>query len=184
MKFTFTALQIPDVLLIEPTVFGDTRGYFKESYQQQEFDEFLKGIRFVQDNESKSDYGVIRGLHYQQKPYAQSKLIRVIQGSIWDVAIDVRPTSPTYMQFVFAELSGENHLELFIPQGFAHGFIVTSESAIVQYKTDAYYHPDSEAGIHPYDPTLNIPWPLDRAEHLLSDKDQALPNLANIEPRP
>lgn len=180
MKFKFTPMQIPEVLLIEPTVFGDARGYFKESYQQEEFDKFLGDLRFVQDNESKSSYGVLRGLHYQQEPYAQSKLIRVIQGSIWDVAIDMRSTSSTYKQFVFAELSGENHMQLFIPQGFAHGFIVTSESAIVQYKTDSYYHPASEVGIHAYDPTLNIPWPLKKSDHLLSGKDQKLPFLSSM----
>jgi dTDP-4-dehydrorhamnose 3,5-epimerase len=180
MKFKLTALSIPDVLLIEPTVFADDRGYFKESYNLKEFEKFLPGVKFVQDNESKSSRGVLRGLHFQRTPYAQSKLVRVIKGSIWDVAVDIRPESKTFKQFTFAELSADNHHQLFIPRGFAHGFIVTSESAIVQYKADNYYAAAADGGIHAYNEELNIPWPLPRAEHLLSDKDLFLPTLSTL----
>ncbi len=178
MKFKVTPQPIPEVLLIEPTIFADDRGYFMESFQQADFETFLPGVQFVQDNESLSNRGIIRGLHFQQAPHAQAKLIRVIQGAIWDVAVDIRPESPTFKQFVSAELSGENHHQFYVPKGFAHGFIVLSETAIVQYKTDDFYHPDADAGIHPHDPVLAIPWPLERSEHVLSPKDQSLPNLA------
>ena len=177
MKFKVIPQSIPDVLLIEPTVYADDRGYFKESYNLQDFEEFLPGIKFVQDNESKSNRGVLRGLHFQKPPHAQSKLIRVIKGAIWDVAVDIRPNSPTFQQYTFAKLSAENHAQYFVPRGFAHGFIVTSDIAIVQYKTDNFYHPQSDAGIHPHDPDLNIPWPLLKADHILSSKDMALPFL-------
>ena len=180
MKFKVTPQTIPDVLLIEPTVYADDRGYFKESYNLKDFEEFLPGVRFVQDNESESTRGVLRGLHFQRTPHAQAKLVRVIQGSIWDVALDIRRDSPTFKQYCFAELSEENHHQLFIPRGFAHGFIVTSETAIVQYKTDDYYAPESDAGIHPHDPELNIPWPLSPEEHQLSGKDQLLPFLKDL----
>jgi dTDP-4-dehydrorhamnose 3,5-epimerase len=180
MKFIVTPQSIPDVLLIEPTVFTDDRGYFKESYNLQDFEEFLPGVIFVQDNESKSSKGVLRGLHFQKAPYAQAKLIRVIQGSIWDVAVDIRPESSTFKQFVFAELTAENHAMYFIPRGFAHGFLVTSESAIVQYKTDNFYEPSTDGGIHPHDPDLNIPWPLPFEEHILSEKDLLLPRLLTL----
>ncbi len=172
--------SIPDVLLIEPSVFADDRGYFKESYNLQDFERFLPKVKFVQDNESKSSRGVIRGLHFQKAPHAQAKLIRVIQGSIWDVAVDIRPGSTTFKQFTFAELSAENHAQYFIPRGFAHGFLVTSETAIVQYKTDDYYAPEADTGIHPHDPDLQIPWPLSRDQHILSSKDLALPKLSAI----
>jgi dTDP-4-dehydrorhamnose 3,5-epimerase len=179
MKFKVTPQSIPDVLLIEPTVFTDDRGYFTESYNLQDFEEFLPGVKFVQDNESKSKRGVLRGLHFQKAPHAQAKLIRVIQGSIWDVAVDIRPESSTFKQFVFAELTAENHAQYFIPRGFAHGFIVTSETAIVQYKTDNFYHPASDSGIHPQDEALNIPWPTSDNEHVLSNKDTELPLLSD-----
>jgi dTDP-4-dehydrorhamnose 3,5-epimerase len=181
MKFKVTPQSIPDVLLIEPTVFADDRGYFKESYNLKEFEEFLLGVRFVQDNESKSSMGVLRGLHFQKAPYAQAKLMRVIQGSIWDVAVDIRPESPSFKQYVFAELTADNHAQYFIPRGFAHGFIVTSETAIVQYKTDNFYEPSVDGGIHPHDAELNIPWPLPREEHILSAKDEVLPSLSQYE---
>jgi dTDP-4-dehydrorhamnose 3,5-epimerase len=180
MKFKVTPQSIPEVFLIEPTVYSDDRGYFKESYNLQDFEGFLPGVRFVQDNESKSTRGVLRGLHFQIGPHAQAKLVRVIQGSIWDVAVDIRPESPTFKQFCFAEITAENHFQLFVPQGFAHGFIVTSETAIVQYKTDNFYEPSADAGIHPHDPGLNIPWPLPIEEHLLSEKDKLLPVCSNI----
>jgi dTDP-4-dehydrorhamnose 3,5-epimerase len=180
MKFKVTPQSIPDVLLIEPSVYADERGYFKESYNLQDFEEFLPGITFVQDNESKSSRGVLRGLHYQKAPHAQAKLVRVIQGSIWDVAVDIRPDSPTFRQFVYVDLTAENHQQIYIPHGFAHGFIVTSESAVVQYKTDNFYSPKFDAGIYPHDPELNIPWPLSNKEHLLSEKDIVLPSFKDI----
>ncbi|NQV15131.1 dTDP-4-dehydrorhamnose 3,5-epimerase [bacterium] len=181
MKFEVIPQSIPEILLIKPTVYADDRGYFIESYNLQDFESFLPGVRFVQDNESMSKIGVLRGLHFQKAPHAQAKLIRVVLGSIWDVAVDIRPDSDTYKQYVTAELSSNNHLQLYIPKGFAHGFIVTSETAIVQYKTDDFYYPESDMGIHPYDPELDIPWPLNKSEHLLSEKDLSLPRLATFD---
>jgi dTDP-4-dehydrorhamnose 3,5-epimerase len=180
MSFEVIKQSIPEVLLVRPRVFDDERGYFKESYNLNDFEEFLPGIKFVQDNESKSTKGVLRGLHFQRSPHSQAKLVRVIHGSIWDVAVDIRQESPTFGLFVFAELTAENHAQLFIPRGFAHGFIVTSKIAIVQYKTDNFYHPQSDAGIHPHDPELNIPWPLPHKEHILSKKDLLLPRLSTL----
>jgi dTDP-4-dehydrorhamnose 3,5-epimerase len=180
MKFRVTPQSIPEVLLIEPTVHADDRGYFKESYNLNDFEEFLPGVKFVQDNESKSTRGVLRGLHFQKPPFAQAKLVRVIEGSIWDVALDIRPDSPTFKHYCFAELSAENHFQFYIPHGFAHAFIVTSETAIVLYKTDNFYNPESDAGIHPHDPGLNIPWPLPKEEQLLSAKDIILPLLKDL----
>jgi dTDP-4-dehydrorhamnose 3,5-epimerase len=180
MSFKVTPQSIPDVLLIEPTVFADDRGYFKESYNLLDFEEFLPGVKFIQDNESKSMRGVLRGLHFQRPPHAQAKLVRVIQGSIWDVAVDVRPESPTFKQYCFAVISAENHHQFYIPRGFAHGFIVTSDIAIVQYKTDNFYAPESDAGIHPHDEELNISWPLPLEEHILSKKDLLLPRLSTL----
>ncbi len=180
MKFEVIPQSIPGVLLIKPTVFADTRGSFKESYNLNDFEEFLPGVKFVQDNESKSTRGVLRGLHFQKAPYAQAKLIRVIQGSIWDVAVDIRPESPTFKQFVFAELTADNHAQYFVPRGFAHGFIVTSNTAVVQYKTDNFYYAAADGGIHPHDPELTIPWPLPLEEHILSEKDLLLPRLSTL----
>jgi dTDP-4-dehydrorhamnose 3,5-epimerase len=180
MKFKVTPQSIQEVLLIEPTVFADERGYFKESYNLNDFEEFLPGVKFVQDNESKSSKGVLRGLHFQKPPHAQAKLIRVIQGSIWDVAVDIRPDSSTFKQFCFAELTDDNHFQFYVPRGFAHAFIVTSDTAIVQYKTDNYYNLQSDAGIHPHDPDLNISWPLPLDKHILSKKDLALPFLLSL----
>ena len=180
MSFEVIKQSIPDVLLIKPKVFVDERGYFKESYNLQDFETFLPGVKFVQDNESKSDRGVLRGLHFQKAPHAQAKLVRVIQGCIWDVAVDIRPESPTYKQYCFAEITAENHHQFFVPRGFAHAFIVTSETAIVQYKTDNFYAPESDAGIHAHDPKLAIPWPIARREHLLSKKDSELPNFLDL----
>ncbi|NQT61373.1 MAG: dTDP-4-dehydrorhamnose 3,5-epimerase [Candidatus Marinimicrobia bacterium] len=177
MSFEVIKQSIPEVLLIKPKVFEDKRGYFKESYNLNDFEEFLPGVKFVQDNESKSSKGVLRGLHFQKAPHAQAKLVRVIQGSIWDVAVDIRPKSLTYKQYCYAEITADNHNQFYIPRGFAHGFIVTSKTAIVQYKTDNYYAPEADGGIHPYDLELNIPWPLQRAQHLLSEKDRSLPFL-------
>jgi dTDP-4-dehydrorhamnose 3,5-epimerase len=179
MKFKVTPQSIPDVLLIEPTVYADDRGYFKESYNLNDFEEFLPGVKFVQDNESKSTKGVLRGLHFQKPPFEQAKLLRVLQGAIWDVAVDLRPDSQTYRSFCFTELSANNHRQYFVPRGFAHGFIVLSETAVLAYKTDNFYDAQSDAGIHPHDPELNIPWPLPLEEHLLSEKDKLLPVFSN-----
>jgi dTDP-4-dehydrorhamnose 3,5-epimerase len=179
MKFKITPQSIPDVLLIEPTVYADDRGYFKESYNLSDFEEFLPGIKFVQDNESKSREGVLRGLHFQKPPYSQAKLMKVFEGTIWDVAIDIRKGSPTFLKHVSVELSSKNHKQLYIPRGFAHGFIVLSDVAAIQYKTDCYYNAESDTGIHPYDTTLNIPWPLSPENHVLSEKDRNLPFLGN-----
>jgi dTDP-4-dehydrorhamnose 3,5-epimerase len=180
MKFKVTPQSIPDVLLIEPTIYADDRGYFKESYNLNDFEEFLPGVKFVQDNESMSSRGVLRGLHFQHPPHAQAKLIRVIQGEIYDVAVDIRPKSPTWGQHTAVQLSAENHLQFYVPRGFAHAFLVTSETAIVQYKTDNIYNPQSDAGMHPHDPDLNIPWPLPMEEHILSEKDRSLPFLSSM----
>jgi dTDP-4-dehydrorhamnose 3,5-epimerase len=180
MKFTVIPQGIPEVLLIKPTVHADSRGYFKESYNLNDFEEFIPGVKFVQDNESKSTRGVLRGLHFQKPPFEQAKLVRVVEGEIFDVAVDIRPNSPTLRLHIAVRLSSENHHQLYIPRGFAHGFIVTSETAIVQYKTDNYYEPTADAGLHPHDPDLNIPWPLLKDEHLLSPKDMALPFLKDL----
>jgi dTDP-4-dehydrorhamnose 3,5-epimerase len=180
MSFKVIPQSIPDVLLIEPNVYADDRGYFKESYNLQDFEEFLPDVKFVQDNESKSTRGVLRGLHFQKPPFEQAKLVRVVQGSIWDVAVDVRPDSPTYKQYTFAEITADNHFQFYVPRGFAHAFLVTSETAIVQYKTDNFYDPRSDAGIHPHDPELAIPWPIVRSAHLLSKKDSELPNFLDL----
>jgi dTDP-4-dehydrorhamnose 3,5-epimerase len=178
MKFKVTPQSIPDVLLIEPTVYADDRGYFKESFNLQDFEEFLPGVKFVQDNESKSTKGVLRGLHFQKPPFEQAKLVRVVEGEIFDVAVDIRPDSPLLGQHVAVQLSAENHYQLYIPKGFAHAFLVTSETAIVQYKTDNFYHPASDSGIHPHDSELNIPWPITVDDHILSIKDKGLPFLS------
>ena len=180
MKFKVTPQSIPEVLLIEPTLYADSRGYFMESFQQADFEKFLPGVHFVQDNESQSAKGVIRGLHFQKAPHAQAKLLRVLQGAIWDVAVDIRSDSPTYRQHVAVSLTAENHHQYFIPSGFAHGFIVMSDNAVVQYKTNAFYNAASDGGIHPHDPDLAIPWPIEKSAHLLSAKDQALPYLAQL----
>lgn len=163
--------NIDGVVVIEPRIFRDARGYFFESFSQREFDEKVHPIRFVQDNESMSSRGVIRGLHFQCPPYAQSKLVRVIVGTVLDVAVDIRKGSPTFGQHVAVELSADNHRQLFIPQGFAHGFAVLSDTAIFQYKCDNFYSPQSEGAIRFDDPALAIDWPfpLDRA--ILSPKD-------------
>jgi dTDP-4-dehydrorhamnose 3,5-epimerase len=180
MKIKVTPQSIPDVLLIEPTVFADSRGYFKESYNFRDFEHFLPKVKFMQDNESFSIQGVVRGLHYQKTPHTQAKLIRAALGSIWDIAVDIRLNSPTYKQFVCVELSASNHLQLYVPKGFAHGFVALGSKNIVQYKTDEYYYPESERGIHPYDPELKIPWPFNLGECVFSEKDNALPTLSEI----
>ncbi len=176
MKVTPTALD--GVLILEPRVFGDERGFFLESFNLQTFQAAVgHDVTFVQDNHSRSTQGVLRGLHYQRDPHAQGKLVRVTQGSVFDVAVDIRENSPTYGQWVGVELSGRNHKQLWIPPGLAHGFLVTSDSADFLYKTTAYYRPDSEGCIRWDDPNLAIPWPLDGRTPSLSAKDAAAPTL-------
>lgn len=171
--------SIPEVLIIEPKVFKDHRGLFFEAWSQKEFDEKVRRIKFVQDNESLSRYGVIRGLHFQKGSCAQSKLVSVVSGSVLDVAVDIRRGSPTFGKHVAVELSGENHRHLFIPKGFAHGFSVLSESAAVRYKCDAYYSPAQEAGLAFNDPSLGIDWLIPEVSMILSSKDRSLPLLAD-----
>lgn len=158
MKIIETAIE--GVVIIEPRLFKDERGYFFESFSQREFEEKIRKISFVQDNESKSSYGVLRGLHFQKPPYAQSKLVRVIKGAVLDVAVDIRKGSPTFGKHVAVELTEENHLQLFIPRGFAHGFSVLSQEVIFQYKCDNFYAPQSEGALAWDDSDLNINWSL------------------------
>lgn len=162
---------IDGVVIIEPKVFKDARGYFFESFSQREFEEKVRKINFVQDNESMSSYGVMRGLHFQCPPYAQSKLVRCVKGRVLDVAVDIRKGSPSYGQHVAVELTEDNHLQFFIPRGFAHGFAVLSEVAVFQYKCDNFYHPEADGGICIQDNTLGIEWQIPVNQVLLSDKD-------------
>ena len=172
---------IPGLLTIEPQVFADQRGYFLESYNQQKLHDAGISTIFVQDNESKSGRGVIRGLHYQLAPYSQTKLVRVIQGSVYDVAVDCRKGSPTFGQSYGLELSEENKLQFFIPKGFAHGFSVLSETAVFSYKCDALYNPAVERGIRYNDPVLKINWRIDSSQANVSGKDTILPLFADAE---
>jgi dTDP-4-dehydrorhamnose 3,5-epimerase len=165
------------VVIIEPRIFGDSRGYFFESFSERNFVEQVAAVKFVQDNESKSCYGVLRGLHFQKPPYAQSKLVRVVKGRVLDVAVDIRRGSPTFGQHVAVELSDENHLQVFIPRGFAHGFAVLSDEAVFQYKCDAFYAPESEGAIAWDDPDLGIDWKIPHDDAILSPKDQKTPHL-------
>ena len=175
----FIPQSIPDVLLIEPKVHGDSRGYFMESFRQDLLNDFLGyEVNFVQDNESKSSKGVLRGLHYQLPPSAQAKLVRVIEGRVLDVAVDIRQSSPTFGQYVSKELSSDNHHQLFIPRGFAHGFVVLSESAVFAYKVDNYYSPNDDRGIAFDDPEIDIDWVLKSDELQSSDKDKSHPVLS------
>jgi dTDP-4-dehydrorhamnose 3,5-epimerase len=176
MPFRYT--DISGLLIFEPRVFEDSRGYFYESYNERVFQEAGIDLRFVQDNQSSSGYGVIRGLHYQLPPHAQAKLVRVLRGTILDVAVDIRKGSPTFGKAFTIELSGENRIQLFIPPGFAHGFSVLSEQAEVLYKCDAFYNKDSDAGIYFDDPELKINWKIPREKMIISDKDKVLPMLA------
>lgn len=168
--------EIADLLIIEPTLHGDSRGYFFESFHADRFRE-LTGldVQFVQDNEAMSHRGVVRGLHYQLSPYAQAKLVRVVAGKVWDVAVDMRRSSPTFGRYMAVELSAENHRQLYIPKGFAHGYAVLSEEAVFQYKCDEYYNPEAEAGVAWNDPTIAVQWPLSVEEIVLSEKDQHHP---------
>lgn len=163
---------IPEVVILEPRIFRDDRGYFFESFSEREFCEKVRPVHFVQDNESKSVCGVLRGLHFQKPPHAQSKLVRVIRGRVLDVAVDIRKGSPTFGKHVAVELSGENHRQLFIPRGFAHGFSVLSEEAVFQYKCDNFYAPQSEGALAWDDPELGIDWQLPADRILLSEKDK------------
>lgn len=172
---------IPEVVIIEPDVFGDSRGYFFESYSQKKFDELVRPVRFVQDNESKSKYGVLRGLHFQKGKDAQSKLVRVVKGRVLDVAVDIRKGSPTFGKYVAVELTEDNHRQLFVPRGFAHGFSVLSEEAIFQYKCDNLYAPHAEGAIAWNDPEIGIDWQLPAEDVLLSAKDAAHPMLKEAE---
>lgn len=169
--------SIPDVAIVEPEVFGDARGYFFESYSQRRFDEAVRPVRFVQDNESKSRYGVLRGLHFQKGEHAQSKLVRVVAGRVLDVAVDIRRGSPTFGKYVAVELTAENRRQLFIPRGFAHGFSVLSEEAVFQYKCDNPYAPLAEGAVAWDDPDIGIDWRLPAEAILLSAKDAANPRL-------
>lgn len=169
--------DIDGVLILEPRVFLDARGYFFESYSQREFDEKVRPIRFVQDNESMSSRGVMRGLHYQRMPYTQSKLVRCVKGAVLDVAVDIRWGSPTFGKHVAVELTDENHKMFFIPRGFAHGFAVLSETAVFQYKCDNFYHPEADAGINIKDDSLGIDWRIPVTEAILSEKDLRHANL-------
>lgn len=172
--------DIEGVIIIKPQIFKDSRGYFFESFSQREFNEKVTPIQFVQDNESCSSYGVMRGLHFQKPPYSQSKLVRCVKGSVLDVAVDIRKGSPTYGKHVAVELSAENHLQFFIPKGFAHGFAVLSKEAIFQYKCDEFYTPKSEGGIQLMDESLGINWPISADDAILSDKDKKYPKLSEI----
>ena len=169
--------DIPEVVIVEPRVFGDNRGYFFESFSERDFAAAVREVKFVQDNESLSCYGVVRGLHFQKPPHAQSKLVRVVKGKVLDVAVDIRKGSPTFGQHVAVELSEENHRQLFIPRGFAHGFAVLSDQAIFQYKCDDYYAPETEGAIAWDDPEVGIDWKIPEDKVILSPKDANHPEL-------
>ena len=178
--------EIEGVLILEPTVFKDGRGYFFESFSQREFDRKaapLLGhtVHFVQDNESMSSFGVMRGLHFQRPPFSQSKLVRCVRGAVLDVAVDIRKGSPTYGKHVTVELTEENHRQFFIPKGFAHGFVVLSDTAVFQYKCDEFYHPEADGGISILDDSLGINWRISTEEAILSEKDTRHPLLKDFE---
>lgn len=174
MEVIKTAIR--DVLIIEPRIFNDSRGYFFESFSQHEFDEKVgkilgHNITFVQDNESMSSYGVLRGLHFQRPPYTQSKLVRCVKGKVLDVAVDARKGSPTYGQHISVELSEKNHRQFFVPRGFLHGFAVLSDTAVFQYKCDEFYHPEADGGVNIQDGSLGIDWKISMDDAILSEKD-------------
>ena len=180
MNIIKTGIEGP--IIIEPRIFGDNRGYFFESFNSREFAEKTGlNINFVQDNESKSRYGVLRGLHFQLPPYTQSKLVRVVKGRVLDVAVDIRKGSPTYGKYVSCEMTEENHRQFFVPKGFAHGFCVLSEEAVFQYKCDEFYHPEAEGAIAWNDPEIAIQWPISSNEVILSEKDMHHPCLKDFE---
>lgn len=177
----FKKTKIEGVYVIEPRVFKDARGYFFEVWKQSEFDANIGSVTFVQDNESKSSYGVLRGLHYQKGEWSQAKLVRVTKGQVLDVAVDIRKSSPTFGQHVAVELSDENKRQFFIPRGFAHGFLVLSDEAVFTYKVDNVYAPHAEAGIRWNDPDVGIQWPIDLQRVLTSEKDLKQPFLKDAE---
>lgn len=177
----FIKTEIEGVVIIEPRIFKDARGYFFESFSQREFEANVGPINFVQDNESMSTRGVMRGLHFQLPPYTQAKLVRCVKGSVLDVAVDLRKDSPTYGHHVAVELTADNHRQLFIPRGFAHGFAVLSDVAIFQYKCDNYYAPQADGGISIVDTTLGIDWRIDPSQAILSEKDTHHPLLRDFD---
>lgn len=177
----FKKTNIEGVYIIEPRIFNDARGYFFEAWKKEEFEAHIGHVDFIQDNESKSSYGVLRGLHYQRGAFSQAKLVRVIKGSVLDVAVDIRRSSPTYGRHIMVELSEDNKRQLFIPRGFAHGFLVLSEEAVFTYKVDNVYAPQAEAGIRWNDPELAIQWPIDPQQVLTSEKDLRQPLLRDAE---
>jgi dTDP-4-dehydrorhamnose 3,5-epimerase len=177
----FTEQKIKGVWVIEPKVFNDARGYFFEAFRQDEFEKNVGKVNFIQDNESKSSFGVLRGLHYQKGEFSQAKLVRVVKGAVMDVAVDIRKSSPTFGQYVAVELTEDNKKQLFIPRGFAHGFVVRSQEAIFTYKVDNIYAPKCEAGIIYNDPTINVAWNIDPSQVLLSPKDTTSPCLKDAE---
>ena len=178
MEVIKTAIE--GVVIIEPRLFKDARGYFFESFNQKEFEQKVRPVKFVQDNESYSSYGVLRGLHFQKPPFAQSKLVRVVQGTVLDVAVDIRRGSPTFGRHVAVELSGDNHRQFFIPRGFAHGFCVLSQTALFQYKCDNFYAPQSEGAVAWNDPALDIDWKVRPDDVILSEKDARHPLLKDV----
>lgn len=179
MKIIETEIQ--GLFIIEPDVYGDSRGYFFESFSKKRFEEQTGiNVDFVQDNESRSTYGVVRGLHFQRPPHAQAKLVRVVSGRVLDVAVDLREGSPTYGRHVAVELSGENHRQVFIPKGFAHGFSVLSEEAVFQYKCDDYYAPETEGAVAWDDPDIAIDWRIPADKMILSEKDKKHPRLSEL----
>lgn len=173
--------SIPGVVVLEPRVFNDARGYFFESYSKRVFDAEVAPVDFVQDNESMSTRGVMRGLHFQRPPHTQAKLVRCVRGAVLDVAVDIRKGSPTYGRHVAVELTEQNHLQFFVPRGFAHGFAVLSDVAVFQYKCDNYYAPEADGGIQLCDDTLGIDWRIDIADAILSDKDRRHPLLRDFD---
>ncbi|WP_304510860.1 dTDP-4-dehydrorhamnose 3,5-epimerase [Duncaniella muris] len=173
--------DIEGVVIIEPRIFADSRGYFFESYSKKEFDEKVRPVDFVQDNESCSSYGVMRGLHFQAPPFTQSKLVRCVKGRVLDVAVDIRKGSPTYGRHVAVELSEDNHRQFFVPRGFAHGFAVLSDIAVFQYKCDNYYAPQVDGGISILDTSLGIDWLIDPDKAILSEKDMRHPMLSDFD---
>ena len=177
----FTEQKLKGVFVIEPQVFGDSRGYFMESYKKELFEKYIGVVDFIQDNESRSSYGVVRGLHFQRGEWSQSKLVRVTQGRVYDVVVDLRRTSPTFGQYVGIELSDENKKQLFVPRGFAHGFAVLSEIAVFQYKCDNFYAPQADGGIQLRDESLGIDWKIPVAEAILSEKDLKHPLLKDYD---
>lgn len=179
MKFTKT--DIPEVVVIEPTIFGDSRGYFLETFNQKQFEENIGAVNFVQDNESKSSRGVLRGLHFQKPPYQQAKLVRCVEGEVLDVAVDIRKESATYGKYVAVKLSGENKKQLFVPRGFAHGFVVLSETATFAYKVDNWYSPESDSGIIWNDAEVGVNWQIDETIIELSGKDKELKPLKSTD---